>query len=120
MFRAPYGVWPPAVFSYCAQAGLTPLAWSVDPRDWSRPGAARSSATSCPTPAPARSSWSTTAAETGPRPWTALKTWLPRLLDKGYLFTTPLATTVRPRPGTGQGRRARVVSAIQPHPISKP
>ena len=38
MFRAPYGVWPPAVFSYCAQAGLTPLAWSVDPRDWSRPG----------------------------------------------------------------------------------
>ena len=38
MFRAPYGVWPPVVFSYCAQAGLTPLAWSVDPRDWSRPG----------------------------------------------------------------------------------
>ena len=32
MFRAPYGVWPAAVFSYCAQAGLTPLAWSVDPR----------------------------------------------------------------------------------------
>ena len=38
MFRAPYGVWPAAVFSCCAQAGLTPLAWSVDPRDWSRPG----------------------------------------------------------------------------------
>jgi peptidoglycan/xylan/chitin deacetylase (PgdA/CDA1 family) len=41
MFRAPYGVWPPVVFGYCAQAGLTPLAWSVDPRDWSRPGAPR-------------------------------------------------------------------------------
>ena len=27
---------------------------------------------------------------------TALKTWLPRLLDKGYLFTTPLARTARP------------------------
>ena len=38
MFRAPYGVWSPAVFSYCARAGLTPLDWSVDPRDWSRPG----------------------------------------------------------------------------------
>ena len=38
MFRTPYGVWPPALFSYCARAGLTPLAWSVDPRDWSRPG----------------------------------------------------------------------------------
>ena len=69
MFRAPYGVWPPAVFSYCAHDGLTPLAWSVDPRDWSRPGVPRSSATSSRTPAPARSSWNTTAAETGHRPW---------------------------------------------------
>jgi peptidoglycan-N-acetylglucosamine deacetylase len=38
MFWAPYGVWPPAVFRCCVRAGLTPLAWSVDPRDWSRPG----------------------------------------------------------------------------------
>ena len=51
-FRAPYGVWPPAVFSYCTRAGLTPLAWSVDPRDWSRPSIrAIIPATSWPTPA---------------------------------------------------------------------
>ena len=89
MFRAPYGVWPPAVFRYCAQAGLTPLAWSVDPRDWSRPGV--------------RSIVRTIVSDTrtgsvilehdggGNRSQTvaALKIWLPRLLDAGYQFTTP-------------------------------
>jgi peptidoglycan/xylan/chitin deacetylase (PgdA/CDA1 family) len=38
MFRAPYGAWSPAVLKRCEQMGLTPLDWSVDPRDWVRPG----------------------------------------------------------------------------------
>jgi peptidoglycan/xylan/chitin deacetylase (PgdA/CDA1 family) len=38
VFRAPYGAWSAAVFQACADAGLRPLDWSVDPRDWSRPG----------------------------------------------------------------------------------
>ena len=38
MFRAPYGAWSPAVLARCRQMGLTPLDWSVDPRDWARPG----------------------------------------------------------------------------------
>jgi peptidoglycan-N-acetylglucosamine deacetylase len=89
MFRAPYGVWPPAVFSYCAQAGLTPLGWSVDPRDWSRPGVR----------AIVRDIVSDTRTGSvilehdggGNRSQTvaALKIWLPRLLDAGYRFTTP-------------------------------
>jgi peptidoglycan-N-acetylglucosamine deacetylase len=89
MFRAPYGVWSPVVFSYCAQAGLTPLDWSVDPRDWSRPGV--------------RAIIRDIVADTrtgsiilehdggGNRSQTvaALKIWLPRLLQAGYQFTTP-------------------------------
>jgi peptidoglycan-N-acetylglucosamine deacetylase len=89
MFRAPYGVWPPAVFRCCTRAGLTPLAWSVDPRDWSRPGV--------------RAIVRDIAADTrtgsiilehdggGNRSQTvaALKIWLPRLLEAGYQFTTP-------------------------------
>jgi peptidoglycan/xylan/chitin deacetylase (PgdA/CDA1 family) len=38
MFRAPYGAWSPAVLKRCEQMRLAPLDWSVDPRDWARPG----------------------------------------------------------------------------------
>ena len=38
MFRAPYGAWSPAVLERCQQMKLTPLDWSVDPKDWARPG----------------------------------------------------------------------------------
>jgi peptidoglycan-N-acetylglucosamine deacetylase len=89
MFRAPYGVWSPAVYRYCARAGLTPLDWSVDPRDWSRPGVR----------AIVRNIESNTRTGSiilehdggGNRSQTvaALKIWLPRLLDEGYQFTTP-------------------------------
>ena len=37
-FRAPFGSWSPAVFQVCQELSLRPLDWSVDPRDWSRPG----------------------------------------------------------------------------------
>ncbi|NOJ50234.1 chitooligosaccharide deacetylase NodB [Bradyrhizobium archetypum] len=36
--RAPYGMWSNEVLTTSARAGLTALHWSVDPRDWSRPG----------------------------------------------------------------------------------
>jgi peptidoglycan/xylan/chitin deacetylase (PgdA/CDA1 family) len=89
MFRAPYGAWSPSVFRCCAQAGLLPLDWSVDPRDWARPGVR----------AIVRTVLSTTRTGSiilehdggGDRSQTvaALKVWLPRLLDAGYRFTTP-------------------------------
>ncbi len=37
-FRAPGGNWTPRMLVAVRAAGLTPLGWTVDPRDWSRPG----------------------------------------------------------------------------------
>ncbi|MGF6312693.1 MULTISPECIES: chitooligosaccharide deacetylase NodB [unclassified Bradyrhizobium] len=36
--RAPYGIWTQQVLTTTARAGLAAVHWSVDPRDWSRPG----------------------------------------------------------------------------------
>ncbi|NRP75886.1 Peptidoglycan-N-acetylmuramic acid deacetylase PdaA [Ensifer psoraleae] len=36
--RAPYGAWSEEVFTASHRAGLAAVHWSVDPRDWSRPG----------------------------------------------------------------------------------
>jgi peptidoglycan-N-acetylglucosamine deacetylase len=38
LFRAPGGNWSPAVLAEARAQGMRPIAWSVDPRDWSRPG----------------------------------------------------------------------------------
>jgi peptidoglycan/xylan/chitin deacetylase (PgdA/CDA1 family) len=39
-FRAPGGSWSPALLQMSAGAGMQPLGWSVDPRDWKQPGIA--------------------------------------------------------------------------------
>jgi peptidoglycan/xylan/chitin deacetylase (PgdA/CDA1 family) len=88
LFRAPFGAWTPAVIRHCDQNGMMPLDWSVDPRDWARPGV--------------RSIVSNIMHHTttgsiilehdggGDRSQTvaALKLVIPRLLDDGYRFTT--------------------------------
>jgi peptidoglycan/xylan/chitin deacetylase (PgdA/CDA1 family) len=89
MFRAPYGAWSGTVLAHCQRTGLTPLAWSVDPRDWSRPGV----------PAIVANIMRNTKTGSiilehdggGNRSQTvaALKIVIPRLLDAGYHFVTP-------------------------------
>lgn len=39
-FRAPAGAWSPRVRAAARRDGMVSLTWSVDPRDWSRPGVA--------------------------------------------------------------------------------
>ncbi len=39
LFRSPGGDWSPKLLHDIAQAGLFPLDWSNDPRDWTMPGA---------------------------------------------------------------------------------
>ncbi len=38
LFRAPYGAWSAAVLRQCEQMKMVPMDWSVNPRDWARPG----------------------------------------------------------------------------------
>jgi len=88
MFRAPYGAWSRAVLEYCASEHLTPLDWSVDPRDWARPGVreivtnimANTRTGSIILEHDGGGNRSETVA--------ALKIVIPRLLDEGYHFTT--------------------------------
>lgn len=39
-FRAPAGNWSPAIGELAAAHGMQPLGWSIDTRDWRRPGTA--------------------------------------------------------------------------------
>ena len=89
LFRAPYGAWSPAVLERCVRSGMTPLDWSVDPRDWSRPGV-----TSIVSNIMRNTRTGSIILEHdggGNRAQTiaALKIVLPRLLASGYHFTTP-------------------------------
>ena len=95
MFRAPYGAWSPAVLQHCAQAGMTPLDWSVDPRDWARPGV-----TSIVSNIMRNTRTGSIILEHdggGNRSQTvaALTQVLPRLLAAGYQFRTPLTPSSR-------------------------
>jgi peptidoglycan/xylan/chitin deacetylase (PgdA/CDA1 family) len=89
LFRAPYGAWSPFVLSQCARTGMAPLGWSVDPRDWSRPGV-----TAIVTNIMRNTRTGSIILEHdggGNRSQTvaALKIVIPRLLAAGYHFRTP-------------------------------
>jgi peptidoglycan/xylan/chitin deacetylase (PgdA/CDA1 family) len=89
LYRAPYGAWSTQSMATARQLGMRLLDWSVDPRDWSRPG------TSCIV----QNILSNTRTGSiilehdggGNRAQTvaALKIVLPRLIDAGYRFVTP-------------------------------
>ena len=89
MFRAPYGAWSPTLLDYCESEKLTPLDWSVDPKDWARPGVGKI----------VKAIMGTTKTGSiilehdggGDRSQTvaALKIVIPRLIGEGYQFTVP-------------------------------
>jgi peptidoglycan/xylan/chitin deacetylase (PgdA/CDA1 family) len=89
LFRAPYGAWSPAVIAECEQLQMIPLDWSVDPRDWARPGV-----TSIVNNIMANTRPGSIILEHdggGDRSETvaALGIVLPRLLAEGFTFQTP-------------------------------
>jgi peptidoglycan-N-acetylglucosamine deacetylase len=89
LFRAPYGAWSPLVLRYCAQAGMTPLAWSVDPRDWSRPGVPSIVANIMHNTRTGSIILEHDGGGNRSQTVAALKIVLPRLLAAGYHFHTP-------------------------------
>ena len=89
LFRAPYGAWSPVVLKHCTQAGMTPLDWSVDPRDWSRPGVTFIVRTIMRNTKTGSIILEHDGGGNRSQTVTALKIVLPRLLAAGYRFTTP-------------------------------
>jgi peptidoglycan/xylan/chitin deacetylase (PgdA/CDA1 family) len=89
MFRAPYGYWSSEVFRWCAQDRLQPLDWSVDPRDWARPGVRSIVKTVLKTTRTGSIILEHDGGGNRSQTVAALKIWLPRLINAGYRFTTP-------------------------------
>jgi peptidoglycan/xylan/chitin deacetylase (PgdA/CDA1 family) len=89
LFRAPYGAWSSYVLDQCADAGQTPLGWSVDPRDWARPGTSSIIANIMKNTRTGSIILEHDGGGNRSQTVAALKTVIPRLLDAGYHFGTP-------------------------------
>ncbi|QMU70637.1 polysaccharide deacetylase family protein [Streptacidiphilus sp. P02-A3a] len=97
LFRAPGGYFTSAALEICAELGLRPVSWSVDPEDWSNPGTdaivdqvLRQAGTGSIVLEHDGCLTSDLIAPGGPadrsQTVAALADYLPRLLDAGYHF----------------------------------
>jgi peptidoglycan/xylan/chitin deacetylase (PgdA/CDA1 family) len=89
LFRAPYGAWSPATIALCEQLQMIPLNWSVDPRDWSRPGVASIVNNIMRNTRPGSIILEHDGGGDRSQTVTALRIVLPRLLSEGFTFQTP-------------------------------
>jgi peptidoglycan/xylan/chitin deacetylase (PgdA/CDA1 family) len=89
IFRAPYGAWSRATLEYCAAEKLMPLDWSVDPRDWARPGVSEIVSNIMRNTATGSIILEHDGGGDRSETVAALKIVIPRLLDWGYHFRTP-------------------------------
>ena len=89
LFRAPFGAWSTATLATCTKMRLRPLDWSVDPKDWSRPGTNRIVDTVLRTTRPGSIILEHDGGGDRSQTLAALRVFLPRLLDQGYHFVTP-------------------------------
>jgi peptidoglycan/xylan/chitin deacetylase (PgdA/CDA1 family) len=88
LFRAPFGAWSPTVIQVCHELNMRPLGWSVDTRDWSRPGMSHIVDTLLHDTKTGSIILSHDGGGDRSQTVAALRTCLPRLLDAGYHFVT--------------------------------
>ena len=111
LFRAPYGAWSPAVLRCCQQVGMTSVDWSVDPRDWARPGVSAIVSNIMHNTGTGSIILEHDGGGNRAETVTALSIVLPRLLDAGYRFVTPSAlppVRVQSRPPGGSRLREEI------------
>ena len=89
LFRAPYGAWSAAVIRQCERMDMIPLDWSVDPRDWARPGVHRIVRNIMKNTRPGSIILEHDGGGNRSQTVEALRIVLPRLLDEGYHFRVP-------------------------------
>ncbi|MER7008312.1 polysaccharide deacetylase family protein [Dactylosporangium sp. NPDC000555] len=89
LFRAPGGAWSESVLSECGALGMRPLDWSVDPRDWSRPGVQHIVDTILTRTRPGAIILEHDGGGNRDQTVSALTIALPRLIDAGYTFVQP-------------------------------
>ncbi|WP_329285557.1 polysaccharide deacetylase family protein [Streptomyces sp. NBC_00691] len=89
-YRAPYGAWNRHSFEIGAELGMEPLAWTVDTLDWKEPAAAGAIVRRVlDGAAPGAVVLSHDAGGDRAQSVTALRRYLPELLDAGYHITVP-------------------------------
>jgi len=89
LFRAPYGAWTPAVIRQCEQMRMLPVDWSVDPRDWARPGVRHIVSAIKDRTRPGSIILEHDGGGNRSQTVAALRIVLPGLLAEGYHFQTP-------------------------------
>lgn len=88
-YRAPYGAWNRDSFEIGAELGMEPMAWTVDTLDWSRPGAGTIVRRVREGAAPGAVVLSHDAGGDRSQSVSALRRYLPDLLDAGYRIAVP-------------------------------
>jgi peptidoglycan/xylan/chitin deacetylase (PgdA/CDA1 family) len=86
IFRAPYGNWSTTIFQACADTNLTPVGWSVDPRDWANPGIDAIVGNVLSTTHPHDIILEHDGGGDRSQTVAALRIFIPALLDKGFQF----------------------------------
>ncbi|KJS57328.1 polysaccharide deacetylase family protein [Streptomyces rubellomurinus] len=88
-FRAPGGDWSPVSLKVAADLGLRNMGWSVDPRDWARPGTSVITDRILKDVRPGAIVLNHDGGGDRSQTVAALKAYLPVLVDSGYYFTAP-------------------------------